>query len=528
MTAANPLEPATPDRAQRLPLAISTAAVVLVICIAGVLALLSLRWPLYHDLPIFLFDGYLMHDLGLIPYRDFFEVNSPGTMVMYGLLHQLSDGDELMLRLVDMIVLAGISFFTIQALRDHGWRSGALASACFAIAYLAYGPSQSLQREYICVLFLAMSTTMAFRVNAASRVWLPMGAMGLLAGVSSCIKPPMILLWAPLVLLVAATRLKSMRLSPGVLLREASQSLVPFAVGVALPILAIIWMLARNHALDAYLEILLDYYPLYTQLHGGGGVWDVSGFTLFLRRFVSGPLELFYDFRFVILSFIGLTLAWSYKGRPQFVQCVVISGMVLMGVAYAATSGKFWPYHSFPLFFGLALLAGLSVNRDVLRVRTGATWHSIVLCVAIAVGFPLTMMGKEFWQWRDGSTFEVKDGRVTLVAEYLENNTEETDTVMALDTTSGALHALYRIRRPLHGRFIYDFHVHHHIDNPYIQKLRREMIAQFANGEPDIVVRFDESWGRKPNFPQLDAILENDYEVALQENNVTILRRRVE
>lgn len=525
MTKVDPSKPEAQGAAQRLPLAISTIAVASVIFIGGVLALLSLRWPLYHDLPIFLYDGFLMHDLGLVPYRDFFEVNSPGTMVMYGLLHQLTEGDQLMLRLIDMIVLAGISLFTILALRDYGWRSGALASACFAIVYLAYGPSQSLQREYICVLLLAISTTMAFRVNPGSRVWVPMGAMGLLAGVSVCIKPPMLLLWVPLVLMVAATRLAPVRLSPGVLLKEGLQSVVPFMVGAVLPILGVVWMLARNGALDDYLEILLDYYPLYTQLHGGGGEWDVQGFTLFLRRFVSGPLELFTEFQFVVVSFIGLTLVWRFKGRPQFLQCVVICGIVLMGVAYAATSGKFWPYHSFPLFFGLALLAGLSVNREQLRARNGATWQSIVLCLAIVIGFPLTMIGKEFWQWRDGSTFEVKGGRVTLVADYLEKNTDATETVMALDTTSGALHALYRIRRPLHGRFIYDFHVHHHIDDPHIQKLRKTMLAQFADGEPDIVVRFDHSWGRKPNFPELDTILANDYEIALQENDVTIFRR---
>lgn len=525
MTSSEPMAPASPGPAQRLPLVISTLAVFVVVIFAVLLALLSLRWPLYHDLPIFLYDGFLMHDLGLVPYRDFFEVNSPGTMVMYGLLHQVTQGDDLLLRLIDMVVLASLSLFTILVMRDHGWRSGFLAAGCFAIAYLALGPAMSLQREYICVLLLAISTMLAFRVTAESSLWLPMGLMGLLAGISICIKPPMLLLWVPLVLFVLFVRLGAVRLRPGPLIWEGLRVLIPFAIGLALPIIAVIWMLARNGALDAYLEIMVDYYPLYTQLRGGGGVWEVEGITLFLLRFVSSPLELFLDFSFLVVSFLGLTLAWTFRSRRQFVQCIVICGMVLMGVAYASTSGKFWPYHSFPLYFGLALLAGLTVSRDLLRLPSGAVWNSLVLCVAVAIGLPLTMFGKEYWQWRDGVTFEVKEGRVDLVAEYLANNTEETESVMVLDTTSGALHALYRIRRPLHGRFIYTFHVHHHIDNPYIQKLRRQMIAQFDNGEPDLVVRFDLAWGHLDNFPELDAILENNYEIVLQENDVSIFRR---
>ena len=51
------------------------------------------------------------------------------------------------------------------------------------------------------------------------------------------------------------------------------------------------------------------------------------------------------------------------------------------------------------------------------------------------------------------------------------------------------------------------------------------MIAQFDNGEPDIVVRFDRVWGHEDNFPELNAILKNDFEIALQENDVTIFRR---
>jgi hypothetical protein len=38
----------------------------------------------------------------------------------------------------------------------------------------------------------------------------------------------------------------------------------------------------------------------------------------------------------------------------------------------------------------------------------------------------------------------------------------------------------------------------------------------------------DDTWSRRPNFPELDATIAEHFDVALQENEVTIFRRRRE
>jgi hypothetical protein len=508
------------------PPVIALAAVGVTAAIAVTLALCSLRWPLMHDLPIFLYDGFMMADLGRVPYRDFYEINAPGTMFIYEFLHVLTDGDDLALRLFDLTVLAGISGFTILALRPHGVRAGVLASACYAIAYFAEGPGLSLQREYLSLLPLSASMAIVFRLAREARPWLAMLVIGALAGAVGSVKPPLMICWIPLALLVFSTRFAAGPRTLGTVVKEGVSVFAPFAVGVLIPFAAIAWTLAQSGALEPYLDIAANYYPLYAELDGGGKIRHLEGVGLLLRRYVGSSLQLFSDFRFVLVSFAGLVLAWSFRGRAMFPQFVTICGLVVAGLLYVSIGGKFWIYHSFPLYYGLALVAGTSVSRAIDRSASETRWIGICLCFALLVAIPLNKIGHELRAWRSGSTHEVKDGRVDLVAKYLKESTRPDESVMALDVTSGALHGLYRARRPLHGPVIYDFHVYHHIDEPYIKGLRRTTLSQFDGGGPDLIVKMDNTWLRKSNFPELDEILTRDYEVVMQENGVSILRRR--
>ena len=505
--------------------ALTTVAAFGAATVAAVLVLFSLRWPLYHDLPIFLYEGYLMQELGRVPYRDFFEQNAPGTMLLSGFLHQITAGEALPTRIIDVFVLSGISAFTMLALRAHGLRSGVLASACFAIAYLAAGPNQSLQREYLCVLPLAMSIAIAFARSAPRSEWLSTAAIGLLAGLATTIKPPLLLCWAPLVLMRMVARYAESAFTVASLVKQSARVLVPFTAGLALPIVAAIVWMAQIGALASYLDIVSNYYPLYADLSGTGSVREAGALTDALRRYVFEPLPLVSAFRFAIASFIGVALAWSCRTRPVFVQCLILCGVAVCGLLYVAIGGKFWIYHRHPFYYALSLLAGLAVSRQLVRMRTEALWQNSVLCAALFIALPFAEMHKEYRMWQGGKTHDVKEGRVDMVAEYLATNTLPSQTVMPLDVTSGAVHALYRNRSPLYGRFIYDHHFYHHVDHPYIQGLRRQMIDQLGSQKPDIVVRFDDTWLRG-DFPELNAILQRDYDMMLQRNDVSILRRK--
>lgn len=511
----------------RLPSDLATLAAGVTAAAAVSLALLSLRWPLVHDLPIFLYDGYLMTDLGRMPYRDFYEINAPGTLLLFAVVHQVTGGDALALRLLDLSVLGAISALTLLTLRPHGLKAGILAASCFAVAYLAEGPVQTLQREYLSVLPLVISIAVVLGAGSPRSHPMALVVAGFCAGAVMTLKPLLILCWLPLLAAAIGSRIAGTA-SPRTHLaiaRAAARVLVPFATGGAVvPILLLVW-LARQGALDAYLEIVRNYYPLYAELNGNGTTWQGT-LVERVQRYVGRPLELVTRFRFAVPAFLGLLLAWRYRDRPAFVHCLVFGGIVLGGVLYVALAGKFWLYHQFPLFYGLALLAGVSLSRQLSRPPGEAAWHTAIVGVALAVALPLQTIGREVVDWRAGRSFVVKEGRVDLVAEYLRDHVGRTETVTALDVTSGALHALYRDRRPLHGRVIYDHVFYHHVDHPYIQRLRGELIAYFEADAPDVVVRADDTWLRTPDFPELEAILRDKYDLAFHGREMSILRRK--
>lgn len=509
------------------PPAFASLAVLAAAGCALVLLVFALRWPLEHDLPIFLYQGYLIHEFGAVPYRDFFEINPPGTMLVSLGIHLLTDGNSLALRVLDMLALGALSALTMLVLRPHGWRAGALASACFATVYLAAGHAQTLQREFLCMLPLALSIWLTFRVSAgARRPWLALGAIGALAAVTLSIKPALVIAWVPLGTLALAARIPARPEGHWVGLREGAKVGAALGVGAVATLLLIVAPLGAA-GLTSFLEIVRAYYPLYYQLNGQGSLWELRGPSDYLQRYGIDTLALLSDYRFVALSFLGLALAWNLRERRLLAQVATLAGIALCALAYVPVAGKFWPYHSFPLHYALSLLAGLAVSGALERSRTQAAWQDGIVCLALVVALPLRTTLEEYWRWRAERAYPVKAGRVERIARYLEANTRPGERVMALDTTSGALHGLYRARRPLYGRLVYDFMLYHHVDTPYVQGLRAELLGQLAGDGFDVLVRMDDTWSRRPNFLELDATIAQHFEVALQENAITIFRRRM-
>jgi hypothetical protein len=493
---------------------------------ALLLLVFALHWPLEHDLPIFLYQGYLIHEFGAVPYLDFFEVNAPGTMITSLWIHLLTDGSSFALRILDLFALGSLTGLTMLVLRPHGWRSGVLASACFAIVYLGAGNTQALQREFLCMLPLALSIWLTFRLrDGVRRPWLAMSAIGALSAVTLSIKPALVICWIPLGAMALATRFPARPDGLGAVLREAAKVSAALGVGVAATLLLVTAQIGTA-SLASYLEIVREYYPLYHQMNSHGSLWELHGLSDYLRRYGLGTFELFFDYRFIALPFLGLALAWNLRERRLLAQVVTLCGVALCALLYIPITGKFWQYHAFPLYYAMSLLAGLAVSGALERSRTQAAWQNGIVCLAIALSLPLGTMLEEYWRWGGDRAYPVKGGRVALIARYLEENTRPGEPVMALDTTSGALHGLYQARRPMYGRLVYDYMLYHHIDRPYIRKLRAELLDQLAGNGFDVLVRMDDTWSRRPNFPELDATIAEHFDVALQENEVTIFRRR--
>ena len=656
---------------------------------------LSLSWPVIHDLPILLYEGFLVAEAGLVPYRDFFEFNPPGTVLLFSWLHQATGGAQPAIRLVDFLVLAAIVAATCSALSRFGARAGIFAGASFTAAYLATGPLNNLQREFLCVLPLALSIALVFRAAAGGKEWL---VCGLSAGLVFTVKPPLAICWLPL-LVHAVRRARGGGGGWSSYLRPPA-----FFAGGALPplVLVLLW-LDRNAALAPYLEIVREYYPLYTQLGfdgvlytgsmadlferyvgktlavaakplafpailgvaaalaskegkerstgtggenglaaqaaalggvAGGKEWLVCGLSAGLVFTVKPPLAICWlpllvhavrrargggggwssylrppaffaggalpplvlvllwldrnaalapyleivreyyplytqlGFDGVLYTgsmadlferYVGKTLAVAAKplafpailgvaaalaskeGKERSTgtggenglaaQAAALGGVAVCALAYVPIGGKFWLYHQIPFFYAISLCAALLVGGKVAPPGGWRGRQVWLLAAALAACLPYGEFAGHFRQWRSGMAAENVRLQVLPMADYLRGQATAADSVLPLDTAAGAAHALYLARRPLYGRFLYDFHFYHHQESSYLAGLRRLFLDQFAGGRPSLIVSC-RSWrpsvkGEAPvPFRELDELLAADYREELRAGDCRVLRRR--
>jgi len=104
-------------------------------------------------------------------------------------------------------------------------------------------------------------------------------------------------------------------------------------------------------------------------------------------------------------------------------------------------------------------------------------------------------------------------------------------TVQVMDTTSGGIHALFRLGLRQPTRFIYDFHFFHDVNDPRIRALRAELVAGLAAHPPAAVVVLEESWPelgyeRLATFPELTQVLERAFPLAVTGPGYRIYAKR--
>ncbi len=126
-------------------------------------------------------------------------------------------------------------------------------------------------------------------------------------------------------------------------------------------------------------------------------------------------------------------------------------------------------------------------------------------------------MIRDWKHWKlPESSGVIKNGDIDFIENYLNEHAAPDDLIMPLEVADGAIQVLYKMKRPLAGKFIYDFHFYHHPENPYIQELRAQVMADLRKLKPKFIVRSKNPW-RSPavnpswKFTELDAFLGENY-----------------
>jgi len=489
---------------------------ILLILLAALLifqAAFSLQWPIAHDEAPLFYEAFLMHDEGRVPYRDIFDFQMPGSFAAYFALGFLSGFNDFRIRILDLLILTALLTITFLLMRGFGRTPALTAALLFGLKYLEGGPSMSLQRDYLLLLFIAL----AVWINLQDDLTLKHRALiGFFFGLAAVIKPHASLGLLPILLFDIADMVKRRDLA---LLDAAAKSIFPAMAGFLIPIFVLIAWLSFTGALTPFINIATNYWPLYAQINGQmqvtagmarwslvlDQVWRLGGSGLWL-----------------IPALVGIYLVPPDRKR----QVYLLASLAVCYAIYPALSGQFFPYHYIPFIYFIILLASLCLSGTQTKARSAAVAIFFVI-VALSIRPSST-----FLRQLEGRPMVTPTDRAEEIARFLEENLQEGDTVQPLDWTGGALLAMLETRAHIATPYIFDFYFYHHVSSPYIQSLRADFMKDLQRSSPRFIVEvtaIDKPWitgeDTSRDFPELRAFLDENYSVTIQKDDYVIYER---
>ncbi len=494
-----------------------------------VLALVySLRWRLGLDAANMMYLGWLVERHGLAPYRDFVVQNMPGTYLLSAMIGRLFGYSDTGLRLADQTLMLILLASVFAALRPLGARVGLAAAIVFGLLYLRGGMYMALQREFLLLIpiGLALVITSIRHPTASMRFYLNLGAIGLLFGLAATIKPHAIL-GLPVVVGWYAW----MHLAPGVQMHERFMFMLKAGIvataGTSLSLLAIAGYLWQSGGWSYFLDMAVNYWPLYNRLDRVHQTMDGINYPLYLW---NNWLELGGHHMWFMTAFIGIIAALRDqtldRNQRLFVQMLVALAIVYS--IYPIPAGKFWSYHWLPMLFFLVLLTALAFRFLEYSGRLPLFALLVVGAAIVAAARPapeLHVFG--------GPPTGRKLQRTDQIAAFLRERARPGDRVQTLDWTGGANYATLIAQTLPATSFVEDFYFYHHISHPTIHRLRRRFIDEFETTRPRFVIQItadDKPWVSGPDttreFPELDQYLAREYYPIVFGDGYIIYERR--
>ncbi len=492
--------------------------------VLGFVIVLSFQWRMVHDSPIMFYLAYLIDHFGFVPYRDVFDMNMPGTYFIYIIIERVFGYGDFGFRIADITILLFIFLMTWLTMKEFGHKVAWASCVLFGSLYLSAGSNGSLQRDYFVVFFLSAALFVLFTFPNM-RVSVRSVFIGLIGGFSLLVKPQSFFVFPLFIIyLFVYTNTENER-------RGRFQTIViPSLIGVFLPLFLTVWYLYYRDGLNNFIEIIENYWPLYSSLNYQHQI-ILSGQSrleyLFLRTALMGGRTFW-----ILPAFYGMviSLLFSHINNKQKQKVILLSCVTLVFLFYPTSTGQFWPYHWFPFLYAISLLGALCFINRSQKERSLKQFLPIVIFGCALYFSPL--FSGEFRNQIKGVPLEPpKGGKVDEIAGFLINNMGPEDTVQPLDWTGGAIHAMLIAKAKIATPFIYDFHFYHHISNPYIHKLRERFISSLHSSWPRYIIAIIENkpWVSGPNttqdFKELFYFLKNNYNIVVQGKGYYIMER---
>jgi len=466
----------------------------------------STQWRIAHDEAPLLYEAFLMHAEGLIPYRDLFDFQMPGSFAAYSVLGLLSGFDDFRLRILDLLILTALLVITFFTMRRFGKTPAFAAAILFGLKHMQGGPSMSLQREYILLIFIALTVYISMLDE-----WTPRHriTLGLLFGLAAVIKPHAAIGLIPILLFDISDMVQRLKLT---LPNAAVRSILPAAAGFVIPVFAMVAWLGVTGALTPFITIALNYWPLYSQVNGQ---MEVTAGAARMSVLLNQTLRLGGHALWLIPAAIGVYLNQNKKKY-------LLASLALCYAIYPAFSGQFFPYHYIPFIYFIILLSSLAFD---FRPSTFFIFHlsSFILI------FALVLPSQTFIRQIQNKSISTSTDRAVEIANFLDRKLKDGDTVQPLDWTGGTLLAMLETHSRIATPYVFDFYFYHHVSTPYIQGLRADFMNNLQTANPRFIVEvtaIDKPWitglDTSREFPELRAYLNENYSIAIQKDDYTI------
>lgn len=453
-------------------LAITVAA--LIVALAS-----SMAWPLTGDAALLHYLAWLISQ-GFAPYRDFLDMNLPGTYFIHLAAVEIFGRGDLAWRLFDL----GWLCLACGAAAALAWRYGIVAvvlgTSFVGLYHLSQGAADMGQREYLIAVLLLWAVWALDRFHARGfRRWLILA--GALVGVAVSVKATAALFFVQCAALLAYFGARGWR--------DMLRRWLDFGVGFAvLPTLCALYLYLAG-AFPAFVD---DYAP-YIRVYARVGAADVSDM---IANFLIWNLPLT-----PLLAFAGIFLVIvRWRGRMDFTQHALLQGAVF-GVAVFVVQGKGWQYHLYPFFFFAAVFsaicAGLLITGAAAALRRAVLALFAISTLVAAPWLAAAAIGDR--HPREMQT-RMQDDLRAIVAQ------RGSMQIQVLDTTWGGVEALYRLGIVQPTPFIYDWQFFAPIAAPIAVRFKQRFLTQLAASPPGAFVITAESWPlEKQGYERIDA-----------------------
>jgi hypothetical protein len=475
----------------------------------------SLKWPIAHDEAPLFYEAFLMRAEGRIPYRDIFDFQMPGSFAAYYALGILSGFNGPGVRILDLLILTVLLIVTFFSMRRFGKTPAFAAAILFGLKYLQGGPSMSLQREYLLLIFIALAVWISMRDELTPKHRF---TLGLLFGLAAVIKPHAAIGLIPVLLFDITDIFKRRKLT---LLNAAVTGILPALAGFLVPIIIVAAWLALNNALVPFISIATNYWPLYSQISGQLVITPQAERISFL---LDQIWRLGGNALWLIPAMVGIYLNQNRK-------TYLLASLALSYAIYPAFSGQFFPYHYIPFIYFIILLASLSISALNFQPSTFNAYIAPFILLSVII-FSIRP-SSAFLRQLEGKPVITSTYRANQIARFLEKNVRAGDTIQPLDWTGGTLLAMLETRAHIATPYIFDFYFYHHVSNPYIQNLRADFMKQLKNSSPRFIIEvtsMDKPWisgeDTSRDFPELRAFLNGNYSITIQKDDYVIYERR--